>query len=183
MRIVALTMAAGALLVVTQANAASVPVNRMTGVTPDLVDQVAVRVYVHEGHRYCFYFNGWHGAGWYRCGFAHRRGIGWGGVYGWNDWGYGPAERRFGRHESGASFGTRMQSGQSGTRVQTRSSTTNGTKGNVQMRSRTTTGSGAGMNIQSGGKVQGGTSGGTAVQGGASGKATTGAAPQEQKKQ
>ena len=46
-------------------------------------------------------------------------------------------------------------------------------------RTETTTGT----NAQGGAKVQGGTSGGTAVKGGASGNATTGAAPQEQKKQ
>src|SRR5262245_40578825 len=60
----------------------------------DPLEQVAV--YVVEGQRYCFYFNGWHGAGWYRCGFAWRRGLGWGGVYGWQGWTYGPAARRFG---------------------------------------------------------------------------------------
>jgi len=60
----------------------------------DPVEQAAV--YVVEGRRYCFYFNGWHGAGWYRCGFAWRRGLGWGGVYGWQGWTYGPAARRFG---------------------------------------------------------------------------------------
>src|SRR5689334_12191203 len=95
MKTIALAVAAGALLAATQANAGSFPVNSSTGVGTGLVDQVAVRVYVHEGHRFCFYFDGWHGPGWYRCGFAHRRGLGWGGVYGWNDWSYGPYERLF----------------------------------------------------------------------------------------
>jgi hypothetical protein len=61
----------------------------------DHVDQIAL--YVVRGQRYCFYFDGWHGAGWYRCGYAWRRGLGWGGVYGWQGWEYGPAARRFGR--------------------------------------------------------------------------------------
>ena len=61
----------------------------------NLVEKTAV--YIVRGHRYCFYFNGWHGPGWYRCGFAFRRGLGWGGVYGWQGWEYGPAARRFGR--------------------------------------------------------------------------------------
>ena len=61
----------------------------------DLVEKTAI--YVVDGRRYCFYFNGWHGPGWYRCGFAFRRGLGWGGVYGWRGWEYGPAARRFGR--------------------------------------------------------------------------------------
>ena len=53
-------------------------------------------VFIIEGNRYCFYFNGWHGPGWYRCGFAWRRNLGWGGEYGWQSWSYGPAERRYG---------------------------------------------------------------------------------------
>ena len=182
MRIVALAVAAGALLAATHANAASFPVNRMSGVDSGLVDQIAVRVYVHEGRRYCFYFNGWHGPGWYRCGFAFRRGYGWGGVYGWNDWSYGPYERRYGRHhhrEGGARIGIRSGSDRSRTTIDThsRSTTTTGTNvdtggrrsttsgnvrsttsGNVQTRSRSTTGSGPGVNVQSGGgaNVQGG---------------------------
>jgi hypothetical protein len=43
------------------------------------VEQTAL--YVVRGRRYCFYFDGWHGPGWYRCGFAWRQGLGWGGVY------------------------------------------------------------------------------------------------------
>ena len=73
MRALTLAVAAGALLVATQANAGSFPVNKLTGVETGLVDTVAVQVYVHEGRRYCFYFDGWHGPGWYRCGFAWRR--------------------------------------------------------------------------------------------------------------
>ena len=189
MRTLALAVAASALLVATHANAANLPVNRMAGVSGDLVDQVAVRVYVHAGHRYCFYFNGWHGPGWYRCGFAFRRGYGWGGVYGWNDWSYGPYERRYG--------GARM-----GVETHSRSTTTTGStikngnrsgtmSGNVQTRSRSTTGSGSGVNVQggSGANVQGGAnvqqrgrrSGDTNVQGGASVGGSAGMS--EQKKQ
>src|SRR5262245_39691847 len=61
----------------------------------DLTQQTAV--YIVEGRRYCFYFEGWKGPGWYRCGYAWRRGLGWGGVYGWRNWNYAPAERRYGR--------------------------------------------------------------------------------------
>jgi hypothetical protein len=63
----------------------------------NIVEKTAV--YVFEGRRYCFYFDGWHGAGWYRCGYAFRRGLGWGGVYGWHGWEYGPAARRFGHRD------------------------------------------------------------------------------------
>lgn len=65
--------------------------------TTNLVEQTAV--FIVEGRRYCFYFDGWHGPGWYRCGFAWRRGLGWGGVYGWQGWEYGPAARRFSHRE------------------------------------------------------------------------------------
>jgi len=38
------------------------------------------------GRRYCWYPSGWRGAGWYQCGFAWRRGLGWGGPAGWHGW-------------------------------------------------------------------------------------------------
>ncbi|HEY1888051.1 MAG TPA: hypothetical protein VGG86_18685 [Roseiarcus sp.] len=38
------------------------------------------------GRRYCWYPSGWRGAGWYQCGFAWRRGFGWGGPAGWHGW-------------------------------------------------------------------------------------------------
>jgi hypothetical protein len=41
------------------------------------------------GRGYCWYLDGWHGPGYYWCGFAWRRGYGWGGGYGWNGWGGG----------------------------------------------------------------------------------------------
>ncbi|MFZ0559907.1 MAG: hypothetical protein WAM55_11560, partial [Methylovirgula sp.] len=34
------------------------------------------------GQNYCWYPVGWHGPGWYWCGYAWRRGFGWGGGYG-----------------------------------------------------------------------------------------------------
>lgn len=190
MRTIALAVAAGALLAATHANAGTFPVNNLTGVEAGLVDQVAVRVYVYEGRRYCFYFDGWHGPGWYRCGFAWRRGFGWGGVYGWNDWNYGPYERRFhgrvhrgdrdryDRHERrgdriGVESNTRTRSGIEG-RSRTRSTT--GVESNT--RTRSTTGRGPGADVQSGGsvKMQGVSSGGGNVRGGASGGSSGGGA-------
>jgi len=146
MRRLTLAVAAGALLVATQANAGSFPVNKLTGAETGFVDQVAVRVYVHEGRRYCFYFDGWHGPGWYRCGFAWRQGIGWGGVYGWNSWSYGPYERRHhqhgnwdGRHR-GDRVGVESGSTRSRTNVEsrTRTRTTTGAQSNTRVRSTTT---------------------------------------------
>jgi hypothetical protein len=204
MRALTLAVAAGALLVATQANAGSFPVNKLTGAETGLIDTVAVQVYVHEGRRYCFYFEGWQGPGWYRCGFAWRRGLGWGGVYGWNSWSYGPYERRhhqhgnWQQHQRGDRVGvdstrsrtnvesrtrTRTTTGaQSNTRVR---STTTGAQSNTRVRSttgqsnggaRSTTGRG-GSDVQSGGgaKIQGGGNANPSMGGNAGGNAGGGA--------
>ena len=42
--------------------------------------------YVWEGRRYCWYEDGWHGPGWYWCGYRLREGLGWGGERGWRNW-------------------------------------------------------------------------------------------------
>lgn len=59
----------------------------------NIIDQAQ---YVWGGRRYCWYNDAWRGPGWYWCGYAWRRGIGWGGPHGWRGWGgpgvgvYGP---------------------------------------------------------------------------------------------
>ena len=111
MRILATLLAAGAMVAVAPQAQAAMPVGGLDRAIVDtnLVEQAAV--YVYGGRRYCFYFNGWHGAGWYRCGFAFRRGLGWGGVYGWQGWGHGGYERRFGgRRDGGPRYGGRTRS-------------------------------------------------------------------------
>ena len=45
--------------------------------------------YVYLGHNYCWYDAGWQGAGFYWCGYAMRRGYGWGGGEGWRGWSRG----------------------------------------------------------------------------------------------
>jgi hypothetical protein len=42
--------------------------------------------YIYGGRNYCFYLDGWHGPGWYWCGYSWRRGYGWGGGRGWRGW-------------------------------------------------------------------------------------------------
>jgi hypothetical protein len=42
--------------------------------------------FIHEGRKHCWYGRGWHAAGWYWCGYAKRKGLGWGGEEGWNGW-------------------------------------------------------------------------------------------------
>jgi hypothetical protein len=48
-----------------------------------LVDQVQ---FVYGGRRHCYYPDGWHGPGWYWCGYRIRRGFGWGGEEGYRGW-------------------------------------------------------------------------------------------------
>ena len=91
--------AAAAALVMSSSSGNAISINIGAGLKPALdatnvIQKVAV--FIIEGDRYCFYFRGWHGPGWYRCGFAWRRNLGWGGEYGWQSWSYGPAERRYG---------------------------------------------------------------------------------------
>src|SRR5262245_3172900 len=158
MRRLTLAVAAGALLVATQANAGSFPVNRLGGAETGLVDQVAVRVFVHEGRRYCFYFDGWHGPGWYRCGFAWRRGLGWGGVYGWNSWTYGPWERRHGHGNWDGRRHGNWDGNRRGDRVGIDSgSTRSRSTFDSRTRSRTTTGAGVESNrrVRGEGNVRG----------------------------
>ncbi|HKS84107.1 MAG TPA: hypothetical protein VJR71_01375 [Pseudolabrys sp.] len=42
--------------------------------------------FVYRGRRYCWYWDAWHGPGWYWCGYEWRRGFGWGGPSGWRGW-------------------------------------------------------------------------------------------------
>jgi hypothetical protein len=48
-----------------------------------LTEQVQFRF---SGRDYCWADDGWHGPGWYWCGYAYRVGFGWGGGIGWNNW-------------------------------------------------------------------------------------------------
>jgi hypothetical protein len=175
MRTFVVIAAAGALLATaTSAQAAPLPgAGGLTAALADvnLVEQAAVRVYVHAGRRYCFYFNGWHGPGWYRCGFAWRRGLGWGGVYGWNDWYYGPAYSRFHHGPSRAHIGVTTRSRTMTTTTRTAPKTTTGarTRSGAAVQSNTqTSGPKAGMRAGGGANIKAGTTG--AASGGAKAK-------------
>jgi hypothetical protein len=50
------------------------------------VDIAEPEYYWFEGHRYCWYDDGWRGPGWYWCGNSLNRGVGWGGPIGWHFW-------------------------------------------------------------------------------------------------
>jgi hypothetical protein len=148
----------------------------------DLIQKAAV--YIVEGRSYCFYFDGWHGAGWYRCGYSHRRNLGWGGEYGWQGWSYGPAEKRYGHGGTTIRQGTTVREG---TTVRSKSTVREKTEGpsrNVGGTTirRSTTGAGSagqreikGGGASGGGKVQGGAQGGPKAHDGGGGKAEGGA--------
>jgi hypothetical protein len=57
--------------------------------------------YVFDDENYCWYDDGWQGAGWYWCGDEWDNGVGWGGPYGWNGWGGGRRHWRRGSHGVG----------------------------------------------------------------------------------
>ena len=64
-----------------QANA--LPVDRFTPTAiPSEVEQAQ---FFYGGRDYCWYDDGWRGPGFYWCGYAWRRGLGWGGGV-WMAW-------------------------------------------------------------------------------------------------
>ena len=65
----------------------------------DDLNMVQNAQFIYEGRQHCWYDRGWHGPGWYWCGYAFRRGLGWGGEAGWNGWERRREERREERRE------------------------------------------------------------------------------------
>jgi hypothetical protein len=61
--------------------------------------------FIFGGHNFCWYDNGWQGAGFYWCGYAERRGFGWGGGAGWNGWQGGGGRGPNGAARNAGSFG------------------------------------------------------------------------------
>jgi hypothetical protein len=59
-----------------------------TGVSAavDRLNAVEQVQYFYGGRRHCFYPEGWHGPGWYWCGYHRRHGLGWGGEEGYRGW-------------------------------------------------------------------------------------------------
>jgi hypothetical protein len=54
-----------------------------------LTSNIQEAQFIFGGRNYCWYDNGWRGPGYYWCGYAFRRGLGWGGGAGWHGWGRG----------------------------------------------------------------------------------------------
>ena len=78
-------------LVGISACAQATPVDHLNGMAAASVEQVQ---YMYGGRRFCWYPDGWRGPGYYWCGFAWRRGFGWGGPMGWRGWGGPPRFER-----------------------------------------------------------------------------------------
>lgn len=85
-----LALAAALMLsgVVAAGQAIAMPASPMTA--PVVASDVRQAQYIYGGRNYCWYANGWRGPGYYWCGYAMRRGFGWGGGVGWRGWGGGP---------------------------------------------------------------------------------------------
>jgi hypothetical protein len=64
--------------------ATAMPVDRsIQSALPTDIEQAQ---FVYLGRNYCWYDRGWRGPGFYWCGYAWRRGLGWGGGAGWRGW-------------------------------------------------------------------------------------------------
>jgi hypothetical protein len=80
--------------------ATALPVGLLPTASPTNVEQVQ---FFYGGRDYCWYDDGWQGPGFYWCGYAWRRGIGWGGGAGWRGWrgGYRGDHAGIGRERAG----------------------------------------------------------------------------------
>ena len=56
------------------------------GTAGDAIATIDKVQFFYRGRRYCWYWDGWRGPGWYWCGYEWRRGFGWGGPIGWHGW-------------------------------------------------------------------------------------------------
>ncbi|ABE62968.1 hypothetical protein Nham_2175 [Nitrobacter hamburgensis X14] len=91
----ATSLALGAALLATPASA--LPASGPTSMpSPSAIQPVQ---FFYGGRNYCWYDNGWRGPGFYWCGYAFRRGMGWGGGAGWHGWHRGG--QHFGGHRGG----------------------------------------------------------------------------------
>ena len=86
---VAVAVLSTGILAGTRADAMTVGSPAGVAVAADRVDMTENVQYVYGGRRHCWYPDGWHGPGWYWCGYRLRQGLGWGGPVGWQGWSYG----------------------------------------------------------------------------------------------
>lgn len=87
MKIVSLAVVASTLIAVGGAASAAEPFDRGDGrFAAEESLPLEPAQYYWGGRPYCWYFEGWRGPGWYRCGNPWRQGYGWGGGHGWRGW-------------------------------------------------------------------------------------------------
>jgi hypothetical protein len=63
------------------------------GTAADTLAAIEKSQFFYGGRNYCWYPDGWHGPGFYWCGYAFRPGLGWGGPIGWRGWHHGGPRR------------------------------------------------------------------------------------------
>src|SRR4051794_3295160 len=88
-----LTLAAVAAAALAFGKADAMPLGGL-GSAADSLGLVEKSQYFYDGRNYCWYPDGWHGPGFYWCGYAWRSGFGWGGPIGWRGW-HGGGGRAF----------------------------------------------------------------------------------------
>jgi hypothetical protein len=88
-------------LMTVSANAAPAPNSNAIRAAIDDLSMVDNVQYYWGGRQYCWYELGWQGPGWYWCGYAWRRGYGWGGGVGWRGWGRGGHRHHHHHHHHG----------------------------------------------------------------------------------
>ena len=84
--VAATAFVAGAPIMGESARAAPILSPGATRAAADSVNIVESVQFIWAGRDYCWYDDGWHGPGWYWCGYAFNSGYGWGGGYGWHGW-------------------------------------------------------------------------------------------------
>ena len=83
-------------------DASAASVQLISGVYSASDPAVLEQAQYYWGNRnYCWYSGGWQGPGFYWCGYAWRRGYGWGGPVGWHGWHGGGG----GGHYGGGHYG------------------------------------------------------------------------------
>jgi hypothetical protein len=88
MRTSLIGLTAAAAVALTVGSASAMPLGGL-GQAADHLSAVEKTQFVYLGRNYCWYPDGWHGPGFYWCGYAWRSGFGWGGPLGWRGWRHG----------------------------------------------------------------------------------------------
>ncbi|HET7165192.1 MAG TPA: tail fiber domain-containing protein [Pseudolabrys sp.] len=85
-RITLTAIAIGTALISAQTEAVTIATPGAVRVAAEPLSLIEKTQFVFGGRRYCWYDDAWQGPGWYWCGYAWRRGFGWGGGVGWHGW-------------------------------------------------------------------------------------------------